>query len=117
MAVTPTHPEHANTRIVRTMLNVSYTVIGIGRAYNAGSTYQWYWRTDFGGYLDKTLQPTGTPNATPTADSVSPNSGTGTAQTFNFVFPDANGYTDLSYTQCCSAPVLPATVATSNTVE
>lgn len=26
-----------------------FTVIGIGRAYNAASTYKWYWTTDFGG--------------------------------------------------------------------
>lgn len=31
------------------MLNPNYTVIGIGRAYVAGSTYGWYWTTDFGG--------------------------------------------------------------------
>ena len=31
------------------MLSSSYTVIGIGRAYAATSTYGWYWTTDFGG--------------------------------------------------------------------
>jgi hypothetical protein len=31
------------------MLNGSYTVIGIARAYNPNSTYHWYWTTDFGG--------------------------------------------------------------------
>ena len=31
------------------MLSSSYTVIGIGRAYDARSTYGWYWTTDFGG--------------------------------------------------------------------
>jgi uncharacterized protein YkwD len=31
------------------MLNPNYKVIGIGRAYNANSTYKWYWTTDFGG--------------------------------------------------------------------
>lgn len=36
-------PEHnAN------MLDSHYTVIGIGRAYNANSQYKWYWTTDFG---------------------------------------------------------------------
>lgn len=30
------------------MLNSSYRVIGIGRASNSGSTYSWYWTTDFG---------------------------------------------------------------------
>lgn len=36
------------------MLNPNYKVIGIGRAYGAGSTYRWYWTTDFGGYVDQT---------------------------------------------------------------
>jgi hypothetical protein len=27
-------------------------VIGIGRAYNAASAYDWYWTTDFGGASD-----------------------------------------------------------------
>jgi hypothetical protein len=30
------------------MLNGAFTEIGIGRAYNAGSTFKWYWTTDFG---------------------------------------------------------------------
>jgi uncharacterized protein YkwD len=30
------------------MLNGNFTQIGIGRAYNAASTYDWYWTTDFG---------------------------------------------------------------------
>jgi uncharacterized protein YkwD len=37
------------------MLDASYLVIGIGRAYDASSTYGWYWTTDFGGYIDATL--------------------------------------------------------------
>lgn len=37
------------------MLASSYKVIGIGRAYNAASTYKWYWTTDFGGYIDRTI--------------------------------------------------------------
>jgi len=31
------------------MRNTNFTVIGIARAYTAGSTYGWYWTTDFGG--------------------------------------------------------------------
>jgi len=34
------------------MLNPCFKVIGIGLAYEAGSTYKWYWTTDFGGYDD-----------------------------------------------------------------
>jgi uncharacterized protein YkwD len=37
------------------MLNPNYTVIGIGRAYSASSTYGYYWTTDFGGYADRTI--------------------------------------------------------------
>jgi uncharacterized protein YkwD len=37
------------------MLNPNYRVIGIGRTYNAGATYRYYWTTDFGGYVDQTI--------------------------------------------------------------
>jgi uncharacterized protein YkwD len=30
------------------MLSPNFTEIGVGRAYNAASTYDWYWTTDFG---------------------------------------------------------------------
>jgi uncharacterized protein YkwD/chitodextrinase len=36
----------------KNMLNPSFTAIGIGRTYNANSSYRWYWVTDFGGYVD-----------------------------------------------------------------
>jgi len=35
------------------MLYAGYKVIGIARAYNANSTYRWYWVTDFGGVVDQ----------------------------------------------------------------
>jgi uncharacterized protein YkwD len=31
------------------MLDGDYRAIGVARAYNAGSRYQWYWTTTFGG--------------------------------------------------------------------
>jgi uncharacterized protein YkwD len=34
------------------MLNGNFRAIGIGRAYNASSRYDWYWTTTFGGYQD-----------------------------------------------------------------
>jgi hypothetical protein len=34
------------------MLNANYRVMGIGRAYVAGSPYRYYWTNDFGGYDD-----------------------------------------------------------------
>jgi hypothetical protein len=43
------------------MLNPGYKAIGIGRAYNANSTYRWYWTTDFGGVVDGTVNPPTTP--------------------------------------------------------
>ena len=45
------------------MLNPGYRAIGIGRAYNAGSSYRWYWTTNFGGVVDGnvTTPPPSTP--------------------------------------------------------
>jgi uncharacterized protein YkwD len=37
------------------MLEPNFRVIGIGRAYNARSDYEWYWATDFGGEVDATF--------------------------------------------------------------
>ncbi|MEX2246582.1 MAG: CAP domain-containing protein [Dehalococcoidia bacterium] len=34
------------------MLSTSYTAVGIGRYFVPGSTYGWYWTTDFGGFND-----------------------------------------------------------------
>ncbi|MGE3421813.1 MAG: CAP domain-containing protein [Dehalococcoidia bacterium] len=47
------------------MLNGSYRQIGIARAYTSGSTYGWYWVTDFGLVNDGTSGSGGT-NATAT---------------------------------------------------
>lgn len=38
------------------MLNPNYRVIGIARAYDAASSYGWYWTTDFGGTVDEILR-------------------------------------------------------------
>lgn len=63
------------------MLNPNFNVIGISRAYNAASKYRWYWTTDFGQYVDATVDssppPTGqlqTLNAGSFKQSVSPDS-------------------------------------------
>jgi uncharacterized protein YkwD len=37
------------------MLESSYNVIGVGRAYAATSSYGWYWTTDFGSFVDATF--------------------------------------------------------------
>ena len=34
------------------MLSDHFSAIGIGRAYQSGSTYAWYWTTDFGGTIE-----------------------------------------------------------------
>jgi len=46
------------------MLNANFKVIGIARVYGAGSTYGWYWTTDFGG------QGSAPPPAEPTTPAV-----------------------------------------------
>ncbi|MDQ3263607.1 MAG: CAP domain-containing protein [Myxococcota bacterium] len=38
------------------MLNGDYRVIGIGRGYDAASTYGWYWTTTFGGQVDAVFE-------------------------------------------------------------
>src|ERR1700694_5554831 len=42
------------------IVNPSFLVIGIGRAYNSSSIYRWYWTTDFGGVVDQVINPPGT---------------------------------------------------------
>jgi uncharacterized protein YkwD len=39
----------------KNMLSTSFKVIGIGRAYRAGTMLGWYWTTDFGGTVDRTI--------------------------------------------------------------
>ena len=34
------------------LTNPAYHAIGVGRAYSASSSYQWYWAADFGGVVD-----------------------------------------------------------------
>jgi uncharacterized protein YkwD len=53
------------------MLNGSFKVMGIGRAYSASATYRWYWTTDFGGVVDQLLGPT-PPAPTITSFTTSP---------------------------------------------
>lgn len=56
------------------MVNPSYKAIGIGRVYNASSTYGWYWTTDFGAVLDTgTTPPPSNPGPAPTVSSFTAN--------------------------------------------
>jgi len=68
------------------MLNGNFTAIGIGRTFGQGTSYGWYWSTDFGGVVDSgasvpantpappppTSTPTTPPTATPTASTSVP---------------------------------------------
>jgi len=58
------------------MLGANYTTIGIGRYFVQGSTYGWYWTTDFGGFSDgwATIAGTTTPigSGPPVPDSSTP---------------------------------------------
>jgi uncharacterized protein (TIGR03437 family) len=47
------------------MLNGNYNVIGVARVFGANTTYKWYWTTDFGGFVDATIDGGGGPAAQP----------------------------------------------------
>ena len=49
-SATPSRPRDQSDNA--NMLSTSYSAIGIGRAYTAGSPYSWYWTTEFGGVND-----------------------------------------------------------------
>lgn len=52
------------------MLAAEAKVIGIGRAFDAASTYKWYWTTTFGGFVDEVMGAGGgtTPDSNRLAD-------------------------------------------------
>src|ERR1700694_112428 len=54
------------------MVNPAFVVIGIGRAYNSGSPYGWYWTTDFGGVADQLINPNSTSAPIITAFTATP---------------------------------------------
>jgi hypothetical protein len=39
------------------MLSANFNAIGVGRVYGSGSTYGWYWTTDFGGVSEDNTPP------------------------------------------------------------
>ena len=47
-AVLKNSPQHQ-----RNMLRAKLRVIGVGRAYGAGTTFEWYWTTTFGATADR----------------------------------------------------------------
>jgi uncharacterized protein (TIGR03437 family) len=58
------------------MLNPNYKVIGIGRGFGASSNFRWYWTTDFGSYVDTTID--SAPAAPPSVATVNAASYTST---------------------------------------
>ena len=38
------------------MVDPNYKVMGVSLVYVSGSTYKYYWTTDFGGYIDSTAR-------------------------------------------------------------
>jgi Cysteine-rich secretory protein family len=65
-------PEH-----LVNMVNPAFVVMGIGRAYNSGSSFGWYWTTDFGGVADQIINPN--PTSAPTITSFTATTSTITA--------------------------------------
>ena len=55
----------------KTMLAAGFKVIGIARTYNGASNYGWYWVTDFGGYADQIITPSGSTPSAPAITSFS----------------------------------------------
>ena len=39
----------------RNMVRTKLAVIGVGRAYGAGTVFEWYWTTTFGGTIDRSV--------------------------------------------------------------
>ncbi|MHB8858409.1 MAG: CAP domain-containing protein [Thermoleophilia bacterium] len=66
------------------MLNLNFRAIGIGRYYQAGTTYGWYWTTDFGGVSEG--------NSPPSASIPAP---TGSSKVSGTVEFRANAWDDL----------------------
>lgn len=54
------------------MLNGSFKVIGIARAYGPSATYGWYWTTDFGGVVDQVITPGGASKPTISSFTANP---------------------------------------------
>ena len=58
------------------MLDEDFAAIGIARAYNVESRYDWYWTAEFGGVLADPAEPctgaAGTPVATPSSTAATP---------------------------------------------
>ncbi|MBI5871266.1 MAG: hypothetical protein HZB44_10010 [Actinobacteria bacterium] len=70
------------------MLSANFRAIGVGRVYNAGSTYGWYWTTDFGGVSEDNSPP-----------SVSVPAPTGSSKVSGIVVFSANAWDNVAVRQ------------------
>ena len=71
------------------MVNPNFKVIGVSLVYVSGSTYRYYWTTDFGGYVDSTAHSVGSAAATTT--TAAPTTTTTTATTTTADHHDHDG--------------------------
>ncbi len=103
------------------MLLSYYQVIGIARVYNAGSTYGWYWATDFGASPDgggspPANTPTNTPTRTPTrTPSPAPTSGATSTATPTTVPPSPTPRPSATPTTAGQPPAPPTATPTKTT--
>lgn len=89
------------------MLNANFKVIGISLVYVAGSPYGYYWTTDFGGYIDPTVQ---SPPASTTTTTAAPTTTTTAAPTTTTAAP-----TTTTTVQSAPPPVTTTTVRPTTT--
>ena len=92
------------------MLNGSFKVIGIARAYGPGATYGWYWTTDFGGVVDAVITPGG--GTAPTISSFTSNPSSITTGQSTTLSWNVSGATSLSISSIGSVTGLSSKVVT-----
>jgi len=83
------------------MLSPNYTVMGIGRAYGASSTYGWYWTNTFGGFNDSGVPcPSSSPSPALTVNDVSVTEGNSGTKAATFTVTrsgDTSGASSVRY--------------------
>jgi uncharacterized protein YkwD len=93
------------------MLGSMYTEVGVARANAPGSTYGWYWATDFGAASTGGTQPTNTPTRTPTNAPTATRTPTATPTSGGGTVPTATA----TPTRTPTPPTLPATATPTKT--
>ena len=112
----------------RNMRDPNFKVIGIGRAFDSASVYEWYWTTDFGGFIDSSATPCSsstsptpaptTPSpATPTLEATTPSTATPTPEATTpstaTPTPEATTPSTVTPTPEAATPFLTPTVSAS----